>query len=160
MTSNKPLFNLKAVVRQTGIKPDTLRAWERRYGLPTPRRSTGGHRLYSRREIDTLKWLTARQQEGLSIKRAVEQWRQIEADGRDPLQEAAANAARRAVAPSLYPAGETLEKMREDWLDACLAYNEQQATLILNQAFALYPPETVAVELRTGRRIRRWSPNA
>jgi methanogenic corrinoid protein MtbC1 len=37
--------------------------------------------------------------------------------------------------------------MREDWLEACLAYNEQQSTLVLNQAFALYPPETVAVEL-------------
>jgi DNA-binding transcriptional MerR regulator/methylmalonyl-CoA mutase cobalamin-binding subunit len=147
MTSNEPLFNLKAVVRQTGIKPDTLRAWERRYGLPTPRRSTGGHRLYSRRDIDTLKWLTDRQQEGLSIKRAVEQWHQIEADGRDPLQEAAASATRRTVTSPLYPAGETLEKMREDWLHACLAYNEQQATLILNQAFALYPPETVAAEL-------------
>ena len=34
MTSIEPLFNLKAVVRQTGIKPDTLRAWVRRYGLP------------------------------------------------------------------------------------------------------------------------------
>jgi len=147
MTSGEPLFNLKAVVRQTSIKPDTLRAWERRYGLPTPRRSTGGHRLYSQRDIDTVKWLAARQQEGLNIKRAVEQWRQLEVDGRDPLQEAAANATQRTVAPPLYPAGETLEKMRRDWLDACLAYNEQQATLILNQAFALYPPETVAVEL-------------
>ena len=92
-------------------------------------------------------WLVARQQEGLSIKRAVEQWRQIEADSRDPLQEAAANATQKTVAPPLYSGGGTLEKMRQDWLDACLAYNEQQATLILNQAFALYPPETVAVQL-------------
>ena len=81
MEQGGPRFNLKAVVQQTGLKPDTLRAWERRYGLPTPERSSGGHRLYSRRDIDTIKWLIARQQEGLSIKRAVEQWRQIEADG-------------------------------------------------------------------------------
>ena len=145
MTSGEPLFNLKAVVQQTGIKPDTLRAWQRRYGLPSPRRSAGGHRLYSHRDIDTIKWLTARQQEGLSIKRAVEQWRQIEAQGRDPLQETAATPG--AVAPPLHAGGEALEKMQCDWLDACLAYDEQQATLILNQAFALYPPETVAVEL-------------
>ena len=44
-TSDGPYFNLKAVVQQTGLKPDTLRAWERRYGLPTPQRSSGGHRL-------------------------------------------------------------------------------------------------------------------
>jgi len=35
-----PLFNLKAVVTETGLKPDTLRAWERRYGLPSTRRTT------------------------------------------------------------------------------------------------------------------------
>jgi DNA-binding transcriptional MerR regulator len=147
MTSGEALFNLKAVVRQTGIKPDTLRAWQRRYGLPSPRRSAGGHRLYSQRDIDTIKWLTARQQEGLSIKRAVEQWRQIEASGRDPLQEPPAIAAQRVATPQPYAGGETLDRMREDWLDACLAYDEQRATLILNQAFALYPPETVALEL-------------
>jgi len=147
MTSGEALFNLKAVVRQTGVKPDTLRAWQRRYGLPSPGRSPGGHRLYSQRDIDTIQWLVARQQEGLSIKRAVEQWRTIEGDGRDPLQEQAAVSTQRAVPQPLYTGGETLEKLREDWLNACLAYDEQQATLILNQAFALYPPETVAVEL-------------
>ncbi len=147
MASSEPLFNLKAVVRQTGIKPDTLRAWERRYGLPVPRRSTGGHRLYSQHDIDTISWLSARQQEGLSIKRAVEQWRQIEADGHDPLETVASFATTRTAAPRPYSTGETLEGMSRDWLDACLAYDEQQSTLILNQAFALYPPETVAVEL-------------
>ena len=147
MTSNEVLFNLKAVVRQTGIKPDTLRAWQRRYGLPSPRRSAGGHRLYSQRDIDTIQWLAARQREGLRIRRAVEQWRTIEADGRDPLQESTTAATQRTTAQPIYSGGETLERMREDWLDACLAYDEQRATLILNQAFALYPPETVVVQL-------------
>ena len=36
-----PSFNLKAVVRETGIKAETLRAWERRYGIPRPARSAG-----------------------------------------------------------------------------------------------------------------------
>jgi len=147
MASSEPLFNLKAVVRQTGIKSDTLRAWERRYGLPLPRRSTGGHRLYSQHDIDTINWLSARQQEGLSIKRAVEQWRQIEADGHDPLEAVASFATTRTAATRPYSTGDTLEGMSRDWLDACLTYDEQKSTLILNQAFALYPPETVAVEL-------------
>ena len=67
----EPTFNLKVVVQETGLKPDTLRAWERRYGLPQPHRTPGGHRLYSQRDIDTLKWLVARQNEGMSISRAV-----------------------------------------------------------------------------------------
>ncbi len=66
-----PIYNLKAVVQETGIKPDTLRAWERRYGLPEPQRTASGHRLYTDRDVATLKWLVARQDDGLTISRAV-----------------------------------------------------------------------------------------
>jgi DNA-binding transcriptional MerR regulator len=37
-----PTYNLKVVVQETGLRPDTLRAWERRYGLPQPDRRGGG----------------------------------------------------------------------------------------------------------------------
>lgn len=142
-----PFFNLKAVVQQTGLKPDTLRAWERRYGLPTPKRSSGGHRLYGRRDIDTINWLMARQGEGLSIKRAVELWRQIESEGQDPL--AAPGGVAPAAGPMPAPAivGETLAQLRKEWIDACLAYDERRSEQVLAQAFALYPPETVCLEL-------------
>jgi DNA-binding transcriptional MerR regulator len=142
-----PFFNLKAVVQQTGLKPDTLRAWERRYGLPQPRRSGGGHRLYSRRDIDTVKWLMARQQEGLSIKRAVDLWQQIEGEGRDPLETPASVALRAAPIPATQTVGATLTQLRDDWMAACLAYDEQRAEQVLAQAFALYPPETICLEL-------------
>ena len=62
------------MLKETGIAADTLRAWERRYGLPKPERTSGGHRLYSQYDIQTIKWLMARQAEGLSISRAVEAW--------------------------------------------------------------------------------------
>lgn len=35
------------LARRTGVQPELLRAWERRYGLLRPARSTGGFRLYS-----------------------------------------------------------------------------------------------------------------
>ena len=84
--SQEPAYNLKVVVQETGLKPDTLRAWERRYGLPQPERTAGGHRLYSQRDIDTLKWLVARQEEGMSISRAVELWARLTEEGQDPLR--------------------------------------------------------------------------
>jgi methanogenic corrinoid protein MtbC1 len=140
-------YNLKAVVQQTGLKPDTLRAWERRYGLPTPERSSGGHRLYSQHDIDTIKWLISRQQEGLSIKRAVGMWRQVEAEGRDALQAAIPIGSVAVPTRVPHPAGETIAQLREQWIDACLAFDEQRAEQLLNQAFALYSPETVTIEL-------------
>jgi methanogenic corrinoid protein MtbC1 len=140
----EPFYNLKAVLRQTGLKADTLRAWERRYGLPNPKRSEGGHRLYSRREIETIKWLIARQEEGLSISRAVDLWEQILSAGGDPVGHSRPEST--AAAPVLV-VGETVAVLREAWTSACLDYDEQRAEQVLTQAFALYPPETVALEL-------------
>ncbi|HSM56738.1 MAG TPA: MerR family transcriptional regulator [Candidatus Sulfomarinibacteraceae bacterium] len=140
-----PTFNLKAVVQETGLKPDTLRAWERRYSLPQPARSAGGHRLYSQRDIDILKWLIARQDEGLSISRAVDLFNQLLEEGKDPFWEMAPEEEAVGLVP--LEVGDTLSGLRESWIDACLDFDEQQANYVLAQAFALYPPETVCIEV-------------
>lgn len=137
-----PTFNLKVVLKETGIRPDTLRAWERRYGLPKPQRSAGGHRLYSQRDIEMIKWLMARQEEGLSIARAVELLRAQMAQGKDPLEHIEA-----APPPLQITTPGTLESIRQDWLDALLSFDESKAELLLNQAFALFPLETVVTEI-------------
>jgi methanogenic corrinoid protein MtbC1 len=47
--------------------------------------------------------------------------------------------------------GATLDEVREKWVAACLAFDEAEAESILAQAFALYPVETVCLEvLRQG----------
>lgn len=147
----KPTYNLKAVVQETGLRPDTLRAWERRYGLPQPDRSAGGHRLYSRHDIETLKWLAAREAEGMSISRAVSLWRRFEAEGRDPLAETSVAPPAR-VADSYLPARLTdqaapLAQLRRAWLAAAFDFHELAAEQLLTQAFALYPPEVVCAEV-------------
>jgi DNA-binding transcriptional MerR regulator len=38
-----------------GVSTNTLRSWERRYGFPRPRRSSGGHRRYAIEEIQALR---------------------------------------------------------------------------------------------------------
>ncbi len=141
--SDEPLYNLKAVVQRTGLKPDTLRGWERRYGLPCPVRSGGRQRLYTQRDIEVLHWLMARQREGLSISRAVDLWRQMEAGGRDTLP--APPPASSIAEPR--PGGGMLDRLRQEWLAACLAYDGRRAEQIAAEAFALYSPETVCLEL-------------
>lgn len=146
MTQRKtPTYNLKAVVRETGLKPDTLRAWERRYGVPTPHRTTGGHRVYSQEDINTLKWLVARQAEGMSISRAVELWQQLRTAGQETDH---APKPSRVFAPeyTTFQNG-TLSSMRNTWITACIDFDEQSAEAILNQAFGLYPPEVVCIDL-------------
>jgi len=148
-TKNTPTFNMKAVVQETGLKPDTLRAWERRYGLPEPGRSEGGHRLYSQRDIDTLKWLMHRQQEGMSISHAVELYHRLEAEGQDPLlvRGQAIPTASGVTASPLSISGAKLSDFRREWVNACMDFDEIRAEQILAEAFALYPPEQVCFEL-------------
>lgn len=151
--SNEPTFNLKLVIRETGLKPDTLRAWERRYGLPDPQRTEGGHRLYSRRDIEMLKWLMARQDEGVSISRAVNLWQSLEAEGKDPLLEHLTfdSGVEEERFTPISLTGDVLSQLREQWVQACMAFDEKRARDILNQAFALYSPEHVCFAiLQTG----------
>lgn len=146
-TDLTPTYNLKAVVRETGLKPDTLRAWERRYGIPEPDRTGGGHRLYSQHDINTLKWLLARQDEGLSISRAVALWHSLLAEGHDPLHVyPALHEGEPAAYAALEPGGAIVE-LRRAWVEACLAFDERRAEAVLNQAFSYYAPETVCFEL-------------
>ena len=55
------------------VSPNTLRAWERRFGFPKPQRSPGKHRLYTHGEIAALRDAL---QEGLSISSAVSRARE------------------------------------------------------------------------------------
>lgn len=149
MYSTTPTFNLKVVLKETGLAADTLRAWERRYGLPTPNRTPGGHRLYSQRDIETIKWLMNRQSEGLSISRAVDLWNEQIASGTDPLAGSAQQSSLPALSlPVQYqPADTTIEAMRTHWIEACMEFNESAAEQILNQAFSMFPVEVVCLDV-------------
>ncbi len=142
-----PLYNLGAVLRETGLRADVLRIWERRYELPKPQRTPGGHRLYSDYDLAIIKWLQAHQAKGLSISRAVELWKGIVAAGLDPLAEhTPANT--ELVSARLPAAADTqLVSMRQHWLEAVMAFDSTTADDILNQAFAIHSVETVCSEI-------------
>lgn len=145
--SQTPTYNIKVVLNKTGIAADTLRAWERRYGLPIPQRTAGGHRLYSEYDIETIKWLLARQDEGLSISRAVDLWNEQIASGSDPLAGVASSASTSPLAIPAAAPDSTLSTLRADWIQACQEFDEVAAEQILNQAFSLFPVEAVCMDL-------------
>jgi len=138
-----PTFNLKVVLKQTGLKADTLRAWERRYGLPKPVRSAGRHRLYSQRDIDTIKWLQARQSEGLSISNAVELWQSLENEGSDPILMGVYSTLAAPTVPAAAAGVRGLDDLKMLWVAACNAFDENASARILSEAFSLYAVEDV-----------------
>ncbi len=50
-------YSIKAVAQATGLSVETLRAWERRYGVVEPRRDGGGHRVYTASDVERLRKL-------------------------------------------------------------------------------------------------------
>lgn len=63
------LYPIREVSRLTGVKPITLRAWERRYDLIEPVRTESGHRLYTQEHIDFLNQALKLMDEGIPVSR-------------------------------------------------------------------------------------------
>ena len=53
-TSATELLSIAEVERQTGIRPATLRMWEKRYGFPQPMRDRHGDRIYPLSQVERL----------------------------------------------------------------------------------------------------------
>jgi MerR family transcriptional regulator, light-induced transcriptional regulator len=132
--STAPVFNTKAVARETGVPADTFRAWERRYGMPRPQRTPGGHRLYSERDIAIIRWLRDRTDDGVNISHAV----LLLTNTLDaPVSTTpAGNDEARAI-------GQLIDEIVQSLMD----FDSTQADQILSEAFSLYPFEQVLLEL-------------
>jgi len=129
--SAQPVFNTKAVARETGVPADTFRAWERRYGVPSPQRTAGGHRLYSDHDIAIIRWLRDRTAEGINISHAV----QLLQNERRPGTDSAGTDAR------------AIDRLGRELLLSLTSFDVLNADRVLGEAFALYPFEDVLLDL-------------
>lgn len=59
-------FRIGEVARRTGVAVSTLRAWERRYGVLDPERTSGGHRVYAERDVLRVRRMAALLDDGYS----------------------------------------------------------------------------------------------
>jgi DICT domain-containing protein len=64
-------LSIGEVARATGVGEATLRAWERRYGFPVPRREPSGHRRYPVEEVERIARVVAERQRGLALPAAI-----------------------------------------------------------------------------------------
>jgi DNA-binding transcriptional MerR regulator len=60
------VYSIGAVASMLGLPPATLRTWEERYAVVSPARTPSGHRLYSRNELDQLRFVSAAIERGVS----------------------------------------------------------------------------------------------
>jgi len=134
----EPVYNIKAVVQRTGVPADTVRAWERRYGIPLPQRTAGGQRAYSEHDITIIVWLRERTEEGITISQAVSL---LHAIGEDVVT----NAVPITRMPTV--GARSPETVTADLLDAFLHYDQGAADTLVGEAFVLFGVEDVFLQI-------------
>lgn len=128
--TDQSVLRIADVAEATGVAPATLRAWERRYGFPVPRRTDGGQRLYSAAQVAQIRRLTGLLHTGMRVSQAVEVLRG------DP-----------AGAPAPEPAHVGLHSEAARLHAALTQMRAPAAETILGEAAALFPLDRVIVEL-------------
>ncbi|EGU48456.1 transcriptional regulator MerR family protein [Vibrio ichthyoenteri ATCC 700023] len=67
MGCEEKLYAIREVSELTGIKPVTLRAWQRRYNIIQPQRTEKGHRLYTYDHIEQIRVIQGWLEKGVAI---------------------------------------------------------------------------------------------
>ena len=63
---NKPLYTIGVAAELAGVHPQTLRTYEQK-GLITPKRTSGGTRMYSLADLDRLALINELTEEGVNL---------------------------------------------------------------------------------------------
>ena len=115
------------LAKRTGVNPELLRAWEQRYGLLQPTRTTGGFRLYSAADEARVQRMQRLVAGGLAAAQAAH----LVLSGDDP--------ALRTVPAS----ATTLDNAAGDLTASLDRLDEQAANTALDRLFSTYTVETV-----------------
>jgi MerR family transcriptional regulator, light-induced transcriptional regulator len=127
VTDDTPL-RIGELSRRSGVSPELLRAWERRYGLLRPQRSAGGLRLYSSGDLERVRAMRRHMTQGLAAREAAALAGQV----------TAAPALRRAEVPAFH-AGQARAKLG----DALEAFDEPRAQGFFDELLSLATVDTL-----------------
>ncbi len=142
--SEEPLYNIGVVARMTTVSMATLRAWERRYNFPQSRRTAGGHRLYSEKDVLRLRWVKERIDEGMQTAQAINALRHQEKTGKltliDSLPSVISEEQNERTGPHL-------PLFKNQMVAHLLAGDLSKADQDLGEALALSSPEELILEV-------------
>ncbi len=135
--SDQSIYPIKTVSARTGIRPVTLRAWERRYQLLSPRRGENRYRLYSDQDIAILLWVKARVDGEMQISTAARLVEEMRRAGNWPEVSLQVQAAPLRMASA--PATDYIPSLHQALIDK----QEAAAISILHEVRELYTLEEI-----------------
>lgn len=126
------MYTVKQVVTMTGLTAATLRAWERRYGVVSPRRTEGHYRMFSEADVARLRQMVQLIDAGAQAHKAAEivltapsPAQPTPTQSCDPATLADTAAALdperlRTLLDAALPAGDGFESACDDWLNPAI----------------------------------------
>ena len=141
---DEPKYRIKAVSSKTGIRPVTLRAWERRHAILSPHRSGNKYRVYSERDIAILRWLKSQVDKGVPISTAANELKDMQKNGiwPDALP----------PTPNVSPSKKTdtpPEVYVQKLYRALIKHDEATATVIMKEIRENYDLNTICMDILT-----------
>ncbi|MCP8478409.1 MerR family transcriptional regulator [Pseudomonas sp. ZM24] len=127
-TDPSDLLPMREVVRLTGVNPVTLRAWERRYGLLSPLRTEGGHRLYTPGDLQVIQDILLWSGRGMAVGK---------------IGELLAQRQRQEPARPDDERGH----WREAFSRAAAAFDQAELDRLYGQAFSIFPSATLLEDI-------------
>ncbi len=141
--SDEPKYTIKSVCATTGIRPVTLRAWERRHEVLNPHRSDNRYRLYSERDVEILRWVKSRVDAGVTISNVVSELRSMQSNGQWP------EAVSAAPAPISGRSASPPERYARELCVAMKQHDEAAASELLREAHAIFDVQTIFSKIIT-----------
>ncbi|MEV7431224.1 MULTISPECIES: DICT sensory domain-containing protein [unclassified Nocardioides] len=71
LLKSEPGLSIGDLADRTGVSPATLRMWETRHGFPEPVRRESGHRRYAESDVEAVREVVRRREEGVRLDRAI-----------------------------------------------------------------------------------------
>jgi DNA-binding transcriptional MerR regulator len=144
---DQAVYSIGAVAGMLAVPASTLRAWEERYGLITPVRSEGSQRLYSRTQIEQLRFIKTQLEVGASAADAHRLLAQELSAGRMPAAAAEPSAETKTLIllaeRDPYAADIAEYLLRTEGYEVVVALDAKQATLYFEER----SPDLVMIDL-------------
>ncbi len=140
--STDPKYTIKVVSERTGVKPVTLRAWERRYDLIQPEREENNYRIYSERDIEIIRWITHRLENSLTISNAVRELGNLRASGIWPEAMPSILPPEPSRKPQIPP-----KAFADQLYNALIAHDESKAVMIMEAIQSVFDIKIIFFEI-------------
>jgi len=144
---DQAIYSIGAVAHMLDIPTSTVRGWEERYAVITPDRSPGSQRLYSRSEVEQLRFIKGQIAAGNSAADAHRLLSQLLASGPVRIAHESQSGERRILVllaeRDSYAADLEEYFLRTEGYDVCVATDETQARVLFNER----APDLVVIDL-------------